>query len=239
MTSVGLRAIFGLALLVAIGACEGGEVVIFSPAQAGAAGNDAGAGASGAAFAGAGGSSAGLAGQGGSTAGGSGGTGGGTSCRSNADCGLSWFCQKPDCTAATGVCLPLPISEESRYMPVCGCEDNITYWNDTQRQLAGISASTPGQCQSASAKTCMSSVECGPYGACRQVLPGPNDCGSPPGVGQCWAIPDNCTSPDDKPVGLPCPPPGPPSGCPPILTACQALQADRPYIKLPRNYHCP
>jgi len=230
----GLGAFLALALLAALGACEGGEIVVFSPAQAGAAGSDASAGMSGVAHAGAAGSSV-LAGNGGSAAGGA-----GIPCQSNADCGLSWFCQKPDCSATAGVCWPLPISEEPQFQPVCGCEDNITYWNETQRQLAGISASTPGQCQSASAKTCMSSDECGPYGACRQVLPGLNDCGSQQlGPGQCWAIPDDCTSPDDKPVGLPCPPPGPPQGCPPILTACQALQADRPYIKLPRMYHCP
>jgi hypothetical protein len=227
----GLRALLGLALVVAIVACEGGEVIVFSPAQ-GLAGNPAGAGGAVA------GSSAGLAGTGGSAPGGSSGTGGNPLdrvCQSNDDCDPSWFCQKQECSEPAGVCSPIPILDDSRLLPVCGC-DHITYWNDSLRQVARVSAAQAGPC-GADALPCMSGDECGPFGACRQFFSNVADCGMQDGSGQCWAIPNDCASADDAPVYVPCPPPpgSPPPDC---LTMCQALQSDLPYLLAPRKFDC-
>src|SRR4051794_40674760 len=117
MTGGGLRAFLGLSLLAVIGACEGGEVIVFSPAQAGAPGP----GASG----NIGGSSGGLAGSGGTGSGGVAGNPLDRACQSNDDCDLSWFCQKQACSDATGVCSPIPILDDGRLLPVCGC-DRVT-----------------------------------------------------------------------------------------------------------------
>jgi hypothetical protein len=234
----GFRAVPILVLLAGIGACEGGEVVIFAPAQAGSAGSTT-AGFSGM-NAGSGGSSGESAGTGGIALSGSGGGADpvARTCQSSNDCDQSWFCDKQDCSDASGVCSPIPSSDDSNFMPVCGC-DRITYWNNSLRQAARVSAAKPGSC-SFDALPCTSSSECGPFGVCRQILMDVMECGSDdPGAGQCWAIPNDCASPDDKPVGLPCPPPpGTPPAPPPCLTLCEALQADRPYVRLPPKWMC-
>ena len=135
-----LRALPTLALLVAIGACEGGEIVIFTPAQAGSAGSDASAGALGFS-AGSGGSTGDSAGSGGIALSGSGGAGEpvGRPCQSSDDCDLSWYCERAGCAEPNGVCVPIPISDDPRLAPVCDCDDRITYWNDTVRKVARVS----------------------------------------------------------------------------------------------------
>lgn len=227
-----LRALLGLSLVAAIGACEGGQVVVFVPAEGGSAGSPAGAGGAQA------GSSAGVAGTGGSALAGLAGMGGNPldrACQSNDDCDLSWFCEKQDCRDLTGVCSPIPILDDTHLQPVCGC-DRITYWNDTLRQVARVSAARPNWC-GPDALHCTSGDECGPFGACRQILPDPSYCGGSPGTGQCWAIPSDCGSPDDMPQYLPCPPP-PGSPAPDCMTMCQALQAGRPYLQAFKPEYC-
>lgn len=232
-------------LLIGVGACEGGQIVVFSSAQPGAAGDAAGAGSSGGTAAGAPGNE-GISGA--SASSGLGGFSGNPqdqSCQSTDDCDPSWYCQKEACADVAGVCLPRPSLDDPRLLPVCGC-DGITYWNDTLRQALGISWSSGGWCRSGT-RRCYSGSECGPNGRCSRQLPGfTSSSGSDmpacdaPGAGQCWAIPNDCTSANDGPVGLPCPPPGPPTGPPPdCLTLCQALQADKPYVRLPMGVHCP
>ena len=242
MTRAGLRVPLTLALLAAIAACDGGEVVVFSAAQAGSAASVPSAGASGlATAAGAGGSVGGSldTAGGGATSGAGGGSGDTVDkpCHTIADCDPSWLCQKRDCSDAEGVCLPLPVSDDPVLSPVCGCEDHITYWNDTLRQTYGISSSTSGECKSG-ARTCLSSNDCGPNGSCSQNLPSLSACGMP-GTGQCWITPDDCatTIASDKPRWLPCPPPGTQPGAPlpPCLTTCQAVQSGHGYLQAPKN----
>jgi len=230
--------LLSLALLSVLVACDGGELIVFSPNRPGSAGNDPSL--SGApSMAGTAGSVT-LAGNGGSGPSGSGGIAGDPfdrTCQRAEDCDLSWLCQKQSCSDALGVCTPIPVFDDSRFMPVCGC-DRITYWNDTLRQVARVAASTPGSCQ-ADALPCTNRDDCGPFGACRQILPNINACGMPPGTGQCWAIPNDCTSADDRPVYLPCPPPAGSSAPPPAcLSLCQVLQTDGPYLHAPRNWDC-
>ncbi|HYQ02027.1 MAG TPA: hypothetical protein VER96_25310 [Polyangiaceae bacterium] len=232
MTRPGFSALFTLVLLAGLDACEGREIVVFAPAQAGSAG--AVVGTAGMATAGAPGGSAGFADPGGNggAASGSGGTGGSTDkpCQSNTDCDGSLYCQKQNCGDSSGVCLPIPLSDDPQFMPVCGCEDHVTYWNDNLRKIYGVSASTPGSCMS-SAKPCFSSSDCGSDGTCSHQLRDVSAC-SMPGIGQCWIIPNDCGSPGDKEQFVPCPPPpGSPSGCPPIMTLCEAMQSDQPFLR--------
>jgi len=235
--------LLALAWLGGAGACDGGEIVVFSPAQAGSASVTASAGSGGlatvAGSSGSAGAALATAGNGGATTSGAGGGAGDTvdsPCRTTDDCDPAWLCQKQDCADPDGVCLPRPVSDDPMRKPVCGC-DHVTYWNDTLRQQYGISASTAGECRSG-AKRCLSSDDC-PNGSCSQMLPDPSRCGTP-GTGQCWIIPNECAS-SDEPGGLPCPPPGPPGSLPPppCLTTCQALKARRPYVRLPPSYTCP
>jgi len=234
----GLRAVLGLSLLAAFGACEGGEIVIFTPVQAGSAGRDTNAGAPG--FSGgSGGSSGDSAGTGGIALSGSGGGGEpvGRACQSSDDCDLSWYCEKPGCAAPNGVCVPIPISDDPRFAPVCSCDDRISYWNDTVRQVTRVSASKPGWCQS-NAKPCMSGDECGPFGACRLEVHTFDDCKmADKGTGQCWAIPNDCEFAGNPVGGFPCPP-LPPGTPPPCLTLCEVLQADMPYLLPLKDLSC-
>lgn len=238
----GFGSLFALLLLAGVAGCEGSEIVIFSPAEGGSAGSSTGA--AGIAAGGAPGGSGGLLDSGGSggAASGSGGSGGSTDkpCRTNDDCdSSSWYCQKQNCGDPSGVCLPSPIFEDSQLLPVCGCDDHITYWNDTLRKIYGISASLPGACMSG-ARQCFSSDECGLDGTCAHQLRSFNDCGAS-GTGQCWIIPNDCGT-DDKQEFVPCPPPGPPGStpmCPAILTLCQALQSGQPFVRVRTAPQCP
>ena len=250
MTRAGRGLLLAVALLPGVAGCEAGEIVVFSAAGAGSGGANAGAALGGSQIvAGAGGSFGGsldTAGSGGISTGGTGGGGGDTvdkPCRGTEDCDPSWFCQKRDCAAEAGVCLPGPLFEDPHQAPVCGC-DHKTYWNDTLRQRNGISAIlNVGWCQ-AGAHPCFTSDDCCSstddcsLATCSIQLPRVSACGMP-GSGQCWMIPTDCASIDDKPVGVPCPPPGPPGSLPPpCLTLCQALQARVPYLGLRSNFSC-
>ena len=166
MTRAGLGLLLAVALLPGVAGCEAREIVVFSAAGAGSGGTNAGAGLGGSQIvAGAGGSFGGsldTAGRDGISTGGSGGGGGDTvdkPCRRTADCDPSWFCQKQDCAAEAGVCLPGPLFEDPHQAPVCGC-DHKTYWNDILRQRNGISAIlNVGPC-SVGALTCINSSDC-------------------------------------------------------------------------------
>ncbi|HEY3254470.1 MAG TPA: hypothetical protein VGJ91_10990 [Polyangiaceae bacterium] len=240
MIRVVVRCTLALALLVGVDACDGGEIVVFSTAEAGSAGSVSGAGSGGVSSGAGAGALAGslnAAGDGGIVTSGGGSGGGGPvdkPCQTIADCDPSWLCQKQFCSDPQGVCLPLPVSEDPLLSPVCGC-DHKTYWNDTLRQTFGIPASTMGECRSG-AQPCSSSDECGSNGACSQKLPNPNACAMP-GSGQCWVTPTDCAADSEKPHWLPCtaqgvPPNSPPPAC---LTTCQALQSGSAYWQAPKN----
>jgi hypothetical protein len=236
MRRAGRSSLFVLASLAALGACEGREIVVFAPVQAGSAGSSPSAG-SGGLIAGGSGGSLDTAGTGGAAA--NAGAGGGEKpCQTFEDCGgPSWLCQKRACGDLEGVCSSRPLSDDPKLLPVCGC-DRITYWNDTLRQQYGVPATiTLGECRF-DALPCMNSAECPEDGTCSQKLLDVRDCPNP-GSGQCWRIPNNCASSEDKPDGLPCPAQVPPGQMPPCLTACQALQANRPYVRVPGGYKCP
>jgi len=229
------KAVIVLSLLACV-ACDGGEIVVFSSAQAGTAGSDPAPESGG--LAGtvvAGDASGGLKDIGGSggaaTSGAGGGSGNGSAsvdkpCQTTEDCDPAWLCQKQNCSESQGVCLPRPVADDPRQAPVCGC-DHITYWNDTLRQQFGISASTDGECRSG-VRTCVANEDCG-FGSCSQRLLNPSSC-SMPGTGQCWITPIDCANTGDKPGWLLCPAlGGPNAGPPPCMTLCQAVQAGRAF----------
>jgi len=230
MTRAGLRVLFALASLSAIGACEGEAIVVFSSSPAGAGG--IAAGASGAGMGGAPNNAAGSAGNAVPSAS----SGGGEKvCQSLTDCDPSWFCGKQDCADPQGLCVPSPVFEDPQLAPVCGC-DNVTYWSDSLRQAAGVSAVLmAGACQS-NAKLCFSDNECAPTGSCNINLRDVNACGMP-GVGQCWLTPTDCASTTEKPRWVPCPAPGMPPGAPfpQCLTTCEAVQSGQPYLQAPKG----
>jgi hypothetical protein len=256
-----MRRALAIALVLCLAACEAGEIAVFSAAAAGTSGV---AGVSGAAVAGAGtggtsgsansaGFASGMGGGGtagggvsggggasaGSDAGGSGGSGGTTDtpCHDNADCPSTYFCSTHTCSDTHGVCLPRPFPDDTSAEHVCGC-DHITYWNDSLRQRYGICASTLGPCDSG-ALTCAHDQDCVPDASCSHLLPPNVMCGAPPGTGQCWITPSDCSSTDSKQYQI-CPPPGSPAGSTqPCVTKCQAIQSGHPFMPVPHGVTCP
>jgi len=240
----------GLATLgLCLVACESGEIVIFSPAQAGAAGSSGGSAAGGAAGTSAGSAGASPGGSGGSSgiAGGGGGTttgGGGAmnpTCLSTADCDINSnsFCSKQSCADTLGECLPRPFPDDTSSEHVCDCEGRITFWNDSFRQWYGAPASRPGVCSPDPTYGC--AQDCGPDRKirCAHLLLTPPDvaCGAQPSLGQCWLMPRNCPNSDAQDA-LICPPPG--SGLPPLCaTTCVAIQSEHPFTQLPAGQSCP
>jgi hypothetical protein len=223
--------------------CDSGEIVIFSPAQAGAAGLGGSAGG------GAAGTSAGTAGAAPGGSGGSSDIGGGGStiggggamnptCLSKMDCDPSSFCSKQSCADAQGVCMLLPFPDPTSSEHVCGCDDHITYWNDSLRQYFGVSASTPGVCSPDQKNRCIRPQDCPVRGAssCAHLLPPDGACDDKLSPGQCWVTPIECSK-SDSPQNLICPPPG--SGLQPkCATTCQAIQASVPFTQVPVGQTC-
>jgi hypothetical protein len=75
----------------------------------------------------------------------------GRACKSDGDCEANAFCEfKPGTcgeTPAAGHCMERPEVCTQEFAPVCGC-DNRTYGNDCERQRAGVSLKSQGECPS-------------------------------------------------------------------------------------------
>jgi Kazal-type serine protease inhibitor domain len=67
-------------------------------------------------------------------------------CSTNADCATTEFCNFTAGTCkAPGSCMVRPTVCTEIFKPVCGCDDK-TYGNDCQRQTAGVSLKSEGEC---------------------------------------------------------------------------------------------
>jgi|GEM_PF-1209854 len=235
--------------LAGVAACDGGEIIVFSAIQAGSAGDGGGGGPGGAAGNAVAGDGPGGApvtenGGAGASAGGSGGSSGetgSTPCQTTDDCDPTWFCQKRDCSDPRGFCLPRPGSDDPVLAAVCGC-DNNNYWNDTLRQQRGISALLATSECGSDVNTCTNDDECGSDASsdasmrCARRLPSVNACGMP-GRGQCWVVPNECSSGDERRRFLPCPPP-PGAPQPACMTYCEAISSGKPYLAKPPSFTC-
>lgn len=245
-----------LALVTALGGCEGRELAVFDVSAGAPAAGTASSGASGttAEVGGGGSSSAGTtAGSSPETSGG-GGAGGSLSsagdggdpsssgagprpCAEDFDCGGGWVCEKPGCDVPFGQCVPWPAYCPNDPDPVCGC-DGVTYWNDCVRLS---SPSHPplaelGQCR-ATACTCSVGTDCNvPYASCSHLMAPGEMCGR--GTGSCWVLPPRCRPSSDPKLWRECRPPdqGPP---PPFcVDTCLAIQSERPHAELRRSDTC-
>ena len=119
------------------------------------------------------------------------------------NCGPGLFCEEPAGQCAiiadgTGICTQRPDACPAVIDPVCGC-DGVTYGNDCERQIAGVSLRHEGECEG-QAKMCggIAGLACGAGEVCQYP---PNQCQVADLAGVCVAQPEVCTTEFDPVCG--------------------------------------
>lgn len=118
-------------------------------------------------------------------------------CVDQSACPTGTFCAKGSCTDTTGTCQLYPAFCDPTENPVCGCTDQITYFNDCLRMSAGIAASIPGECPFDNATPCGGDQKLAcpdPTQTCAQLLGFKGGC-QVTFPGTCWVLPSTCPPP--------------------------------------------
>jgi hypothetical protein len=146
-------------------------------------------------------------------------------CVGNQDCAPNELCARHDCADVTGGCAPRPPMCDGDPKTVCGC-DGITYWNDCLRKAAGITADTPGACET-NAVVCSATTPCPSGTFCARLYP-EGSCDTN-GGGACWGMPDTCPLDAGGTIYKKCPA-SPPDEC---ADTCTAIRDQGTYAKAP------
>lgn len=151
------------------------------------------------------------------------------------DCARGTYCEKPECDAPVGMCLPFPTVCPADEAPVCGC-DGVTYFNDCLRRAAGAGAAHAGECVREALGCGDVDGEC-PAGAVCSLLTGGDERECTGAFrGRCWVIPPACPPPSATDRWRPCLPippmgPEPPPPPPPCIDTCSAIRSGAPHVR--------
>ncbi|HZS42112.1 MAG TPA: hypothetical protein VFF06_35025 [Polyangia bacterium] len=157
----------------------------------------------------------------------------GAACGAGVTCPAGSFCQTPvgACGGDGGVCVAEPASCGPATKAMCGCDQN-NYYNECQREKAGVSKLHDGTCQlkfpcfTLGEALCKARFDCAAdycvlcsctpqFNGCRDMLTPPKPCPTPTCAppGCCRAINDCppsmffCAPPEPAPMNVACPPP--------------------------------
>jgi hypothetical protein len=162
----------------------------------------------------------------------------GSPCSADGDCPGNSFCEMPDCSATSGICVPRPVfcvESLSQPNPVCGC-NRLTYWNECERRRAGERSQSFGEC-GLDALSCQTAEDCGSTIAfCSKLIVRPDRCDDTD-IGTCWVIPDSCS--EDSLSWIECLEEPPMPGEPPpeinCVDTCTAIRSERPHFPAGRR----
>jgi hypothetical protein len=134
----------------------------------------------------------------------------GTPCHDDDECvgASNLICEKMGCgDNVVGTCkVATTCDDDGAFKPVCGC-DNVTYWNDCERQNALVPARGPaGVPCGEGALLCESKDDCRNRGLpgtfCALALSPDRTCNAVKGT--CWTIPVGCTGESGPQYFHPC-----------------------------------